>query len=53
MTLRECALCNLELGCLLAGLVAFAWFLCNPGKEDAEASRALQRNGLDWQGLRG
>ena len=46
-TLRECALC------LLAGLVAFVWFLCDPGKEDAEASRALQRNGLDWQGLRG
>ena len=56
MSLKECLLCNLELACLLGGLAAFIWLACQPPPEesaDAEASRALQRNGLDWQGLRG
>ena len=33
MTLRECVMCNLELACLLAGLVVFVWYLCDPIKE--------------------
>ena len=53
MTWRDCVICNLEVACLVAGLVAFIWFACDPGKEDAEASRALQWDGVDWQGLRG
>ena len=45
MTWRDCVICNLEVACLVAGLVAFIWFACDPGKEDAEASRALQWTG--------
>ena len=53
MTWRECVICNLELACLIASLVAFAWLLCDPEKEDAEAPGVVLRDGLDWQGLRG
>ena len=33
MTLKERLLCNLELACLLGGLVAFIWLAFQPAEE--------------------